>query len=74
VDRIAAMTAFVQVAERKCFAAAGRQLNMSPPGVTRAVAALEDRLGARLFTRTTRSVRLTEAGQGAVSLTATRLH
>lgn len=36
---------------------------MSPPGVTRAIAALEDRLGARLFTRTTRSVRLTEAGQ-----------
>ena len=57
------MTAFVQVAELGSFAAAGRRLNMSPPGVTRAVATLEDRLGARLFTRTTRSVRLTEAGQ-----------
>lgn len=63
MDRFAAMTAFVRVAERGGFAAAGRQLNMSPSAMTRAIAALEDRLGARLFTRTTRIVRLTEAGQ-----------
>lgn len=63
MDRIAAMSTFVQVAERQGFAAAGRHLNLSPPAVTRAVALLEDRLGARLFTRTTRSVRLTEAGE-----------
>ena len=35
---------------------------MSPPAVTRAVSALEDQIGTRLFTRTTRVVRLTEAG------------
>ena len=36
---------------------------MSPPSVTRAIAALEDRLGVKLFTRTTRYVRVTDAGQ-----------
>lgn len=36
---------------------------MSPPAVTRAVAQLEERLGTRLFVRTTRSVRLTESGE-----------
>lgn len=35
---------------------------MSPPAVTRAVASLENQIGARLFTRTTRTVKLTEAG------------
>lgn len=60
--RLQAMRVFVKVAEANGFAEAARQLNMSPPAVTRAVASLEDRIGARLFTRTTRSVRLTEAG------------
>lgn len=62
MDRLACMAAFVQVAERQSFAAAARHLNLSPPAVTRAVALLEERLGAPLLTRTTRSVRLTEAG------------
>ena len=53
----------MKVAERGGFAAAARDLNMSPPAVTRAVAMLEDRLGTRLFVRTTRSVRLTESGE-----------
>ncbi len=39
-----------------------RLMHMSPPAVTRAVAALEETIGARLFVRTTRSVKLTEAG------------
>ncbi|MEN5115122.1 LysR family transcriptional regulator [Brevundimonas diminuta] len=62
MDRLDAMRVFVLVAEEQSFAAAGRRIGLSPPVVTRAVAALEDRLGARLLTRTTRSVRLTEAG------------
>lgn len=62
MDRYHAMRVFVQVAERGGFAEAGRQLHMSPPAVTRAIAALEDAIGARLLTRTTRSVKLTEAG------------
>ncbi len=56
------MQVFTRVAETGGFAEAARQLHMSPPAVTRAVAALEDSIGARLFTRTTRSVKLTEAG------------
>ena len=56
------MNVFVAVAEMEGFAAAARRLNMSPPAVTRAVSALEDRLGVRLLTRTTRVVRVTEAG------------
>ena len=62
MDRWQAMRVFVRVAEAGGFAEAARQLSMSPPAVTRAVAALEARIGARLLTRTTRSVKLTEAG------------
>ena len=43
-------------------ASAARKLDLSPPVVTRAVAELETRLGLRLLTRTTRIVRVTEAG------------
>ncbi|MCJ2046786.1 LysR family transcriptional regulator [Methylobacterium sp. J-078] len=62
MDRWQAMRVFVRVAESGGFAGAARQLGMSPPAVTRAVAALEDRIGTRLLTRTTRTVKLTEAG------------
>lgn len=62
MPRLQAMQVFVKVAETSGFAEAARQLNMSPPAVTRAVASLEDLIGARLFTRTTRTVKLTEAG------------
>jgi DNA-binding transcriptional LysR family regulator len=57
------MTVFARVAEAAGFAEAARQLNMSRPAVTRAVAALEDALGTRLLVRTTRSVKLTETGE-----------
>jgi len=56
------MRVFVKVAEAESFADAGRQLHMSPPAVTRIVSALEDVIGTRLLARTTRSVKLTEAG------------
>jgi DNA-binding transcriptional LysR family regulator len=62
MDRLEAMAVFRSVAELGGLAAAARQLNLSPVAVTRAVAGLEARLGARLLTRTTRRVRLTEAG------------
>jgi DNA-binding transcriptional LysR family regulator len=62
MDRIDAMHAFVTVAELRGFAPAARKLKLSPSGVTRLIAALEDRLGARLLQRTTRSVTLTDAG------------
>ncbi len=62
MDRIDAMQAFVAVADLQGFAPAARKLGLSPPGVTRLIAALEDRLGARLLQRTTRQVTLTDAG------------
>jgi DNA-binding transcriptional LysR family regulator len=62
MDRVDAMRVFVAVAEHRGFSAAGRRLRLSPPAITRAIAALERRLGARLLHRTTRIVRLTEAG------------
>ena len=63
MDRLQTMSVFVAVAEEAGFAAAARRLNMSPPSVTRAVGDLEERLGARLLHRTTRSVSLTVAGE-----------
>lgn len=56
------MRVFAKVAENGSFAEAARQLHMSPPAVTRAVGALEQLMGVRLFVRTTRSVKMTEAG------------
>jgi DNA-binding transcriptional LysR family regulator len=63
MDRLHLMTVFVAVAEEERFAGGARRLGMSPPAVTRAVAALEERLGVKLLNRTTRFVRATEAGQ-----------
>ena len=63
MDRFHLMTVYVAVAEEEGFAAAARRLRMSPPAVTRAVAALEDQLGVKLLNRTTRFVRATDAGQ-----------
>jgi DNA-binding transcriptional LysR family regulator len=54
---------FVAVAEEGGFASAARRLHLSAPAVTRAIAALEQHLGARLLNRTTRSVRLTDVGE-----------
>lgn len=62
MDRWQAMRIFAKVAETGSFAETARHLHMSPPAVTRAVAGLEDLIGARLLVRTTRSVKLTEAG------------
>ena len=62
MDRLQAMTTFVAVVDSGGFASAARKLNLSPPVITRAVAELEERLGLRLLTRTTRVVRVTDAG------------
>lgn len=58
------MRIFTQVVDSGGFAGAARVLAMSPPSVTRAVASLEEAIGARLLVRTTRSVKLTAAGEG----------
>lgn len=63
MDTLASMKVFARVAERKGFAAAARDLDMSAAAVTKHVASLENRVGARLLDRTTRHVALTEPGR-----------
>ena len=63
MDRFDALAAFVKVAETQSFSEAARRLRSSKSAVSRNVGALETELGARLFNRTTRSLKLTEAGQ-----------
>ena len=62
MDRLAAMQAFVKVAELGSFSAAADQLDLSKSAVSKMVRSLEDHLGARLLNRTTRRLSLTEAG------------
>ena len=56
------LPAFVCVADTLSFRAAATRLGVTPAAVSRAVQRLEERLGVRLFERTTRSVRLTAEG------------
>ena len=63
MDRFDSMKALVTAVDEGGFAAAGRKLGMSRVQVSRLVGALEDRLGAQLLNRTTRTMSLTEAGQ-----------
>lgn len=62
MDQIHLMKVFIAVGELESFAAAARRLDISPAAVTRAVSALEEQIGVKLLLRTTRNVRLTEAG------------
>ena len=56
------MTVFVTVVETKGFASAARKHNVSPSVITRVINDLENHIGVRLLTHTTRLVRVTEAG------------
>ncbi|MDA0785250.1 MAG: LysR substrate-binding domain-containing protein [Proteobacteria bacterium] len=62
MDRLREMEVFVAVVEAGSFVGAAARLGASPPAITRAVVSLEDRLGVRLLIRTTRALRLTDAG------------
>ena len=62
MDKLHLITVFVNVVDTNSFAGAARKLNISPPAVTRAINELEHQLGLALLTRTTRIVRVTEAG------------
>jgi len=62
LDQLDGLVAFTTVARTKSFTAAAAALEVTPPAVSQAVRALEERLQVRLFNRTTRSVGLTEAG------------
>jgi DNA-binding transcriptional LysR family regulator len=63
MDRLTSMRVFSRVVEEGSFAAAARELNLSPAVVTRLVADLEEHLGARLMNRTTRRLSLTDTGE-----------
>ncbi len=63
MDRLHEIEVFIAVAEAGSFAKAGTRLRLSPPAVTRAIAALETRLGTRVFNRTTRSLAMTDVGR-----------
>ena len=54
MDRLTGMAVFARVVDAGSFTAAAAQLGMSKSAVSKAIAALEDRLGARLLNRTTR--------------------
>ena len=62
MDSLNNFVVFVQVAETRSFVAAGRLLGVSASAVGKSMARLEDRLGVRLFHRSTRSVTLTAEG------------
>ena len=63
MDRIDAMKVFVVALDEGSLAGAGRKLGRSPAAVSRAIAFLEAHVGAELLHRTTRSIRLSEAGE-----------
>ena len=57
------MSVFVRVAQEGSFSAAARRLDLTPSAVSKQIGRLEERLGARLFNRTTRQISLTDVGQ-----------
>lgn len=62
-DRLQAMQTLVRVVELGSFSAAARELGSTQSAVSKQVAALEKQLGAKLLARSTRALRLTEAGE-----------
>lgn len=62
LDKLHLMSVFVAVVDAGGLAGAARRLEVSPSAVTRAIGELENHLGVRLLTRTTRVVRVTDAG------------
>jgi len=63
VDRLDAMKVFVTALDEGSLAGAGRKLRRSPAAVSRAIAFLEEHVGTELLHRTTRSIKLSEAGE-----------
>jgi DNA-binding transcriptional LysR family regulator len=62
-NELSLLSAFLTVAEERSFTRAAKQLNVSTSGVSHAIRRLEEQIGVRLLTRTTRSVSPTEAGE-----------
>lgn len=62
MDELGGLSVFVHVADAGSFVAAGRVLGLSASAIGKSIARLEERLGVRLFHRSTRSIRLTQEG------------
>jgi DNA-binding transcriptional LysR family regulator len=62
MDRVAAVALFIRIVESGSFSKAATEFGITQPTATKAVAAMEERLGARLLHRTTRGVSPTEVG------------
>ena len=62
-DRLLQLALFVRTVESGSFSKAAREFGLSQPSVSRAIAALERRLGVKLLVRTTRQVSATDAGE-----------
>ena len=62
MDSLGSLNAFVRAAETRSFTVAGRQLGVSSSAIGKSVARMEERLGVRLFHRSTRSITLTAEG------------
>jgi DNA-binding transcriptional LysR family regulator len=73
-DEIADLVAFVTVAEERSFTRAAARLGMAQSALSQIVRRIEERLGLRLLTRTTRSVVPTEAGEHLLSTLGPMLH
>lgn len=72
-DVLEGVAVFVAVAEAGSFSAAARRLGVTPSAVSQSVRGLEERLGAPLFRRSTRSLSLTEVGRGYLASAAPAL-
>jgi len=72
-ERYDQLAIFSVVAQERSFTRAAAKLGMSQPALSRAMRQLEERLGVRLLSRTTRSVAPTEAGEGLLQVVAPRL-
>jgi len=66
-DELSVLSAFLVVAEERSFTRAAKQLGVSPSALSHAMRGLEERLGVRLLSRTTRSVAPTEAGEQLIA-------
>jgi DNA-binding transcriptional LysR family regulator len=66
-DRLQQLAIFVRTVETGSFSKVAREFGLSQPSVSRTVAALEERLGVKLLTRTTRQLSMTDAGETLLS-------
>src|SRR5437660_12661569 len=62
-DELSVLSAFLAVAEERSFTRAAKRLGVSPSAMSHAIRGLEEDIGVRLLSRTTRSVAPTEAGE-----------